>query len=54
MGDAVTYGTELAVGIVSLAAAVGIARSNAPRSLAVVFAVAGVAACVHALAELLT
>lgn len=52
MDDAATYAIELAVGLVTLIAGVGVARRSGPRWLAWVLAVAGVAACAHSLAEL--
>ena len=52
MGDAVTSIIELAVGLASLLAAVGAWRSGRFRWLAPVLLVAGVAACVHAIADL--
>ena len=52
MGGALTYGIELAVGVASLGAGVAVWRSSAPRWLAGLLVVAGVAAVVHALAEL--
>ena len=52
VNDALTYAIELAVGTVTLAAGIAAWRSRAPRWLAVVLAVAGLAACVHAMAEL--
>jgi hypothetical protein len=50
--DAATYAIELAVGLVTLIAGVGVGRGSGPRWLAWVLVVAGVAACAHALAEL--
>lgn len=54
MGDAATYATELAVGVATLVAALGARRSAAPGWLALALAVAGLAACVHALVRLST
>jgi hypothetical protein len=52
VSDAVTYGIELAVGAVSLGAGIAAWRSSAPRWLAIVLVLAGVAACAHAVVEL--
>jgi len=52
VGEAVTYAIELAVGVASLAAGVVAWRSRGPRWLAVVLVIAGLAATVHAIAEL--
>jgi len=47
-----TYATELAVGLGCVVAAVATARSPRLRWLALVLALAGVAAIVHAIVEL--
>jgi hypothetical protein len=52
MTDALTYAIELAVGTASLAAGIAAWRSSAPRWLAIVLAIAGIAACAHAVIEL--
>jgi peptidoglycan/LPS O-acetylase OafA/YrhL len=52
MGQTLTYVTELLVGLGCLAAAVATSRSPHLRWLAFVLGVAGVAAIVHAIAEL--
>jgi hypothetical protein len=52
VGDAVTSIIELAVGLVSLLAGVGAWRSSRFRWLAPILLLAGVAACVHAVADL--
>jgi peptidoglycan/LPS O-acetylase OafA/YrhL len=52
MGQTLTYVTELLVGLGCLSAAVATARSPRLRWLALVLGVAGVAAIVHAIAEL--
>jgi hypothetical protein len=52
MGQSLTYVTELAVGLGCVVAAVATARSRRLRWLAVVLAVAGAAAIVHAVFEL--
>lgn len=52
MGRALTYLTELAVGIGCVVAAVATSRTPRTRWLALVLAVAGAAAIVHALARL--
>ncbi|HKN81648.1 MAG TPA: hypothetical protein VJZ98_09950 [Actinomycetota bacterium] len=52
MGQSLTYVTELAVGLGCVAAAVATARSSRMRWLALVLAVAGGAAIVHAIVEL--
>jgi hypothetical protein len=52
MGQSLTYVTELAVGLGCVVAAVATARTRRLRWLAVVFAVAGAAAIVHAVVEL--
>jgi hypothetical protein len=52
MGQSLTYVTELAVGLGCVVAAVATARSRRLWWLAVVLAVAGVAAIVHAVVEL--
>ena len=52
MGQTLTYVTELLVGLGCLAAAVATARSPRLRWLALVLGAAGVAAIVHAIAEL--
>jgi hypothetical protein len=54
MGQSLTYVTELAVGIGCVVAAVATARSHRLRWLALVLAVAGAAAIVHAIVELAT
>ena len=48
MSDVVTYGIEAAVGVACLAAASGLRRRPGLRLVAVILAVAGVAAVVHA------
>jgi hypothetical protein len=50
--DALTYVIELAVGTASLAAGIAAWRSSAPRWLAIALVVAGIAACAHAVLEL--
>jgi hypothetical protein len=52
VSDAVTYAIELAVGLASLGAAVGVRRTGRLGWLATVLAVAGVAASIHAVVEL--
>ena len=52
MGQTLTYVTELAVGLGCVVAAVATARSRRLLWLAVVLAVAGAAAIVHAVVEL--
>ena len=52
MGQSLTYVTELAVGIGCMVAAVTTVRSRRLRWLALVLAVAGAAAIVHAIVEL--
>jgi uncharacterized membrane protein len=52
MGQTLIYVTELLVGLGCLAAAVATARGPRLRWLALVLGVAGVAAIVHAIAEL--
>ncbi|HYG72152.1 MAG TPA: hypothetical protein VEC15_07685 [Actinomycetota bacterium] len=52
MDEAATYAIELAVGLVTLIAGLGVGRGSGPRWLAWALVVAGVAACAHALAEL--
>jgi peptidoglycan/LPS O-acetylase OafA/YrhL len=52
MGQTLTYVTELLVGLGCLSAAVASARSPRLRWLALVLGVAGVAAIVHAIADL--
>jgi hypothetical protein len=52
MGQTLTFVTELLVGLGCLAAAVATAPSPRLRWLALVLGVAGVAAIVHAIAEL--
>jgi hypothetical protein len=54
MGQSLTYVTELAVGLGCLVAAVAAVRIQRLRSLALVLAVAGAAAIVHAIVELAT
>ena len=54
MGQSLTYVTELAVGLGCVAAAVATARSRRLRWLALVLAVAGSTAIVHAIVELAT
>ncbi|MGZ8618998.1 MAG: hypothetical protein ACXWYE_03765 [Actinomycetota bacterium] len=54
MSDTLTYAIELAVGLGCLAAAVGLWRRASLRALAVLFAVGGVAAAVHAVWALAT
>ena len=52
MGQTLTYVTELLVGLGCLAAAVATARGPRLRWLALVLGIAGVAAIVHAIADL--
>ena len=52
MGQTLTYVTELLVGLGCVAAAVATARGPRLRWLVLVLGVAGVAAIVHAIAEL--
>ena len=52
MGQSLTYVTELAVGLGCVVAAVATARSGRLRWLALVLAVAGATAIVHAIAVL--
>jgi hypothetical protein len=52
MGQTLTYVTELLVGLGCLAAAVATAGGPRLRWLALVLGVAGIAAIVHAIAEL--
>jgi hypothetical protein len=54
MGQSLTYITELAVGLGCVVAAVATARSRRMRWLALVLAVAGSTAIVHAIVELVT
>ena len=54
MGKSLTYVTELAVGLGCVVAAVATSRSRRLRWLAIVLAVAGAAAIVHAILELAT
>jgi disulfide bond formation protein DsbB len=54
MGQSLTYVTELAVGFGCLVAAIATARSPRLRWLALVLAVAGASAIVHAIVELVT
>jgi hypothetical protein len=54
MGQSLTYITELAVGLGCVIAAVATARSRRLRWLALVLAVAGSTAIVHAIVELAT
>ena len=54
MGQSLTYVTELAVGLACVVAAVATSRSRRLRWLAIVLAVAGAAAIVHAIVELAT
>jgi hypothetical protein len=54
MGQSLTYVTELAVGLGCLVAAIATARSPRLRWLALVLAVAGASAIVHAIVELVT
>ena len=54
MGQSLTYVTELAVGIGCVVAGVATARGHRLRWLALVLAVAGAAAIVHAIVELAT
>jgi peptidoglycan/LPS O-acetylase OafA/YrhL len=54
MGQSLTYVTELAVGLGCVVAAVATARSRRMRWLALVLAVAGATAIVHAIAQLAT
>jgi len=53
VSDALTYGIEAAVGVCCLVAAVGAWRRAPLRWLSVVFAVAGLAAFLHAGSRLL-
>lgn len=48
MPDVLTYAIELAVGLGCLVVAAGLWRRGSLRALAVLFAVGGVAAAVHA------
>lgn len=52
MGQSLTYVTELAVGLGCVVAAVATARSRRLRWVALVLAVAGATAIVHAIVEL--
>ena len=52
MGQSLTYATELAVGLGCMVAAVATVRGRRLRWLALVLAVAGAAAIVHAIVEL--
>ena len=52
MGQSLTYVTELAVGLGCVVAAVATARSRCLGWLALVLAVAGATAIVHAIARL--
>ena len=54
MAQSLTYVTELAVGLGCVVAAVATARGRRLRWLALVLAVAGVTAIVHAIVELAT
>jgi hypothetical protein len=54
MGQSLTYVTELAVGLGCVLAALATARSHRLRWLALVLAVAGSTAIVHAIVELAT
>ena len=54
MGQSLTYVTELAVGLGCVVAAVATARSPRLRWLALVLAIAGATAIVHAIVELAT
>ena len=54
MGQTLTYVTELLVGLGCVIVAAATARSPRLRWLALVLGVAGVAAIVHAIAELAT
>jgi hypothetical protein len=54
MGQSLTYVTELAVGLGCVVTAVATARSRRLRWFALVLAVAGAAAIVHAIVELAT
>ena len=54
MGQTLTYVTELLVGLACVIAGAATARSPRLRWLALVLGVAGVAAIVHAIAELAT
>ena len=54
MGLSLTYITELAVGLGCVVAAVATARSRRLRWLALVLAIAGATAIVHAIVELAT
>jgi hypothetical protein len=53
VSDTLTYVIEFAVGTASFGAGIAVWRANAPRWLATVLCVAGIAACVHAAAELI-
>jgi hypothetical protein len=53
MSDVVTYGIEAAVGVCCILAAASAWRRSSLRWLAAVFAVAGLAALVHAASRLL-
>ena len=54
MGQSLTYVTELAVGLGCVVAGIATARSRRLRWLALVLAVAGSTAIVHAIVELAT
>jgi hypothetical protein len=53
VSDALTYGIEAAVGVCCLVAAAGAWRRASLRWLGVVFAIAGLAALLHAASRLL-
>jgi hypothetical protein len=53
MSDVVTYGIEAAVGAVCLAAGYSVRQRPGLRMLGVLFAVAGIAAVVHAAVSLM-
>jgi hypothetical protein len=52
VSDAITYAIELAVGVASVTAGLGVVRTRRLAWLAAVLLVAGVAASVHAGVEL--
>ncbi len=54
MSQSLTYVTEFAVGLACVVAAVATARGHRLRWLAIVLAIAGAAAIVHAILELAT
>jgi uncharacterized membrane protein len=52
VSDAVTYAIEVGVGLACVASAVGLRRERRLRWLAILLAIAGLAAVVHGVAEL--